>query len=257
MQHNFAASLSASRRSSRSAEASAEAEHGFSMHDRLISNVTLITAPLTSRLVSEAVACSRSLDDGDVDEDLASLAASSLSGKFGARDLAILERELVLRGNPAGIARSLVSEALQEASARRLSQLSPREVAAEAEATAAADARREHRRNLLRTRAAHREYRELTTVGMSGSSVSSSVGVFGSSGGAALGGGLVIAVVSAALFGFYIGSNIWGKDSAWVRFSRMKADPRRKSDPNAPHPLLIPTKSSSPSLFQPCARWRL
>jgi hypothetical protein len=214
-----------------------------SMHDRLVSNVTLITAPLTSRLVSEAAACSRSLDEGDADDDVASLAASSQTGKFGARDLATLERELVLRGNPTGTVRLLVSEALQEASARRFARMTPGEVAAEAEAAATADARREQRRNLLRTRAAHREYNELATSGMPGTNMGSSVGVFGSSGGAALGGGLVIAVISAALFGYYIGSNIWGKDSAWVSLCRRESSLTAEVVPDASPPLSLPTKS--------------
>ena len=184
-------------------------------------------APLSSRLVIEAAgACALANASDDKSIDLPSLSASTLSGHFGARELTLLEHLLITHGShQVGIVRELVAEALKDIAlvARGGIKLSKEEEEEAASLALAADERRERRRDKAFARAAHREYDELARNVGGGAALraekalsNSAAGLFGAQGGAALGGGLVIAIISAAFFGFYLGGSIWGHGSAGV-----------------------------------------
>jgi len=185
------------------------------MFDRLlVPDAPIVRADAASALAAAAGAAAASPRVAAA--DAAALRAAAATGVFGARALAALERALVAGGARAGAVRELV--AADEAARAAASGTQT------ADSRAAADAARAARRVTARVRAEHRDYDALArSVGGGAAARAESAlagpaaGLFGAAGGAALGGGLVIAIASASLFGFYVGGSIWGRGSPNVR----------------------------------------
>lgn len=138
-----------------------------------------------------------------------SLISASESGVFGTADLSTLSTYLQLETNPNG---PTVKELVQEAEWEGLSEEGRLE---KERAAAASQIRRDAARESQWLAAEEAEYQRL--LGGQGRTITSdSLRAFAPQ--AALGGGLLIALLSATLLGYFLGHNIFGPNStgAWT-----------------------------------------
>ena len=174
--------------------------------DRLVPNhVVLRLRPEAGTLLRQATRdAGNAVEDENLSEECrANLLASAESGIYGVQELSALSAFLAKEGKYS--VKELVVEAEWEG-------LSEKEHALKTSALLASQKDNERRREALRAAADREEYSRLLGI----KKVVGGEGLREFAPQAALGGGLLIALVSATLLGYFLGLNLLGPSGAWT-----------------------------------------
>ena len=195
------------------------------MHARLLPNHVILRLPPGKGALLRAAALEASArgeevlllsPEADLADACAALGAGAGSGAFGPRELRVLQA--YLDATAGGPARPSVKDMVAQAA---LEGLSAAELEARAAAEGAAAARRAALRDALQRSRDDAAYWAMLGKRSSGSAAAAAGGAQGLRAfapQATLGAGLVLALASATLLGYFIGRNLFGAGSqgAWV-----------------------------------------
>jgi hypothetical protein len=188
--------------------------------DKLVPNLVVLRLPPGHGQQLRAAAAEASASGSSVlclrnvcPASLAALGESAASGAFGPKELALLQEYLDVAAESAPPAYPSVKQMVAAAS---LEGLSEAELAARTLQELQARARRAAVRAGLQAAAEAAEYSRMTGVKPQGEGVGEGLRAFAPQ--AAAGSGLLLALLSATLLGYFLGRNLFGvgSDGAWI-----------------------------------------